>query len=812
MYQFTSGQLPATGCVVVAKSAADFSARFGQPPDFELADLDKLGGSWSLANTGDELLLLGPNNEPLDAVAFRNGDYTALGLEEGATAPEPHSLQRVWATDTNSMPHDFVRTDPTPGQPTIPPAPPATAPPAAALPGGMFAYWGHIHAHTTYSDGAGPPYYALAMARAAGLHFYGISDHGWWLTESEWTRTLSQTQAATAPGQFIAVRGVEWSHDTAGHLNIYNSGTLLHRQHPLFGTLSDLYTWLAANPNVVAQFNHPDPGYGGTFFDFALHPAAAQQVYAQEIGNNAQEYTTYEPQFVQSNLAGWRTAPTINGDTHTALWGRDLPGRTGIIAPELTEAALLDALRARRVFATEDSNLALALRAGEQWMGSTLAATGPLTLTVHVSDFDGEAVTLQLFDGNLPLETVSFSEPAAVWPVQVDALPGHFYWIKAVQPDGDRAYSAPLWIEGSAPPEPLVINEMLPAPYDFDWNGDGVADYRDEWVEIHNPLNRPVGLGGWRLADSSGRAFDFPLGMSIAAGGFVVVHRQQTDLSLDNEGDSLTLTHPNGAVIDTASYSHSPGYDQSWCRLPDGTSTWNDDCGPSPGEPNWEIPPAGPLQVSIYQAKRLTPGAWVRVKGTVTAPPGALGSRTMYIQDDTAGIQVYLPGDHQLYYNEGDVVRVEGDLKLFHEEFEIVVDERSDVDFVAAGSPRPPLPIATTSLLEPYEGMLVQLTGPAVRFSGSTTFWLDDGTGQAKVYIRRSTGIKKPYIDGGVPVTVIGIAGQYSDKNSPGRQDYRLMPRFQRDLQINEPTALPPVGVPPGWPRLLPDTGFGSLR
>ena len=400
MYQFTGGQLAAAACVVVAKNAADFTARFGRPPDFAVADLDKLGGNWSLSNTGDELLLFGPNNELLDSVAFRNGDYATLGLEAGATAPEPHSLQRVWPSDTASMPDDFVRTDPTPGYPTHPPATPAFVPPVA-LPNGMFAYWGHLHAHTTYSDGAGPPHYALALARAAGLHYYAITDHGWWTDESQWTRTLSQTQAATVPGQFIALRGVEWSHDSAGHLNIFNTDTLLHRRHPLYGSLSDIYTWLAANPHVVAQFNHPDPDYGGTFADFALHPAAAQMIAAQEIGNNAQRYTTYEPSFVQSNLAGWRTAPTINGDTHSALWGTDLPGRTGIIAPELTEVALLDALRARRVFATEDSNLALAVQAGDHWMGSVLTAGGSLSLTVHLSDFEAEPVTLHLFDNNL---------------------------------------------------------------------------------------------------------------------------------------------------------------------------------------------------------------------------------------------------------------------------------------------------------------------------------------------------------------------------------------------------------------------------
>lgn len=44
----------------------------------------------------------------------------------------------------------------------------------------MYAYWGDLHAHTTYSDGSGPPYYALALARAAGVHFQALTDHDWW--------------------------------------------------------------------------------------------------------------------------------------------------------------------------------------------------------------------------------------------------------------------------------------------------------------------------------------------------------------------------------------------------------------------------------------------------------------------------------------------------------------------------------------------------------------------------------------------------------------------------------------------------------
>ncbi|MFN8454715.1 MAG: CehA/McbA family metallohydrolase [Anaerolineae bacterium] len=808
MYQLpATTTLAANACLVVAKDTTQFQARFGFPPDVAAGSLSKYtawgSGSWTLANDGDELVVLGPNDEILDSVAYRNGDYATLGLEPDASAPEPASLQRVWPTDTNSMPHDFVRAEPNPGRPTEPP-PPVSLPPAV-LPDGMFAFWGDLHAHTTYSDGSGPPHYALAVARSAGLHFYALTDHDWWLTPLEWAKILTQTQQASVPGQFIALRGVEWTHDSVGHINVFNTDTLLNsRTDPMFSTLPDFYSWLAAQPEVIAQFNHPDPSYGGTFYNFAYHPAAAQVMFMQEIGNNAQAYTTYEPSFIQSNTAGWKTAPANNGDTHTARWGIGSTARTGLVAPALTEADLLAAMRARRVFATEDSNLAVALRVNGSWMGSTLTTTGAMPLTVDVIDPDVESFTLYLYDNNLPLTTVSLAGGTSQWSATVNALPGHFFWVKVVQADGNAAYTAPVWFEGQAPPDTLYVNEILPSPHDHDWDGNGTADFQDELIELYNPTNRPIGLGGWQLRDNSQVVYDIPLGTVIPAQGFATFYHAQTQISLNNDGDSVTLIHPNGAVVDSFTYDHSPGYDGSWCRLPDGGSRWSEECGPSPNAANWEKEPNGPLTRKIFDAKRLTYNAWVRVKGHVTAPPGLLGARMMYIQDNTAGILIYLPKNHGLYFNLGDRVEVVGNLRTFHDEFEIAVDERSNVKFLEPGLPPPPLPIATTSLLEPYEGMLVMLQGQAVDFKGWTTIWLDDGTGWAKSYLRRSTGIKKPYLKLGTPLTIVGIVSQYSDEDEPSRNDYRLLPRYQTDIVIDSPAP----AVPASWPKLLPETGI----
>lgn len=833
MYRLPERMLSPDQCVVIAKNADQFASRFGTLPDFEavaqrkgytdnpaVPNLEKYSawasGNWSLANDGDALILLNPTDRMIDSVAYRNGDYESLGLEAGISAPEPRSLQRVWPYDSNSMPNDFVRTGPTPGQPTKPPLP-APFGPAPVVADGWQVYWGSLHAHTTFSDGAGPPHYALAKARAAGLHFYAISDHGWWLTEAEWARTAQQVEQANQPGQFVVLRGIEWTHREAGHITVFNTESMLNRNQPLFDALSDMYGWLANNPQAIAQFNHPDPTYGGTFHEFAYHAAAARQLYLQEIGNHAQGYVTYEPSFIQSNMQGWRVSPTNNGDTHNALWGTDTPARTGLVARSLTQADLLEAMRARRVFATEDSNLAVTLRANDSWMGTALDTTGPLPLTVQVLDLDIEGFTIQLYDSNMLLEQARFeradirNSEGVAWTTTVHARPGHFYWVKVVQDDGEIAYSTPIWINGQREAAQVFINEILPAPRYRDWNGDGQANGDDEWVELFNPNPFPVGLGGWQLTDESQVVYHLPLTRTLPAQGFLTLPKTETGFALNNGGDRLTLTHPNGTVSDQFQYDHSPGYDESWCRLPDGGNRWSSDCGPSPNEANWELERNQPLRQDIFTTKRLAYNAWVVVDGRVTAPPGVLGKRLMYIQDRSSGILVYLPKDFRGHFDLGDQVEVEGNLRSFHEEAEIVVRDRSDIKLIEAKAPFPPLPIHTTALLEPYEGYLVMLRGQAVAFDRSNTFWVDDGTDWAKVYIRRSTGIRKPFIEIGTELTLVGIVSQYSDREAPSRNDYRLLLRYPSDLVIlptPEPTAVA-TETPPldNWPSVLPETG-----
>lgn len=109
----------------------------------------------------------------------------------------------------------------------------------------------------------------------------------------------------------------------------------------------------------------------------------------------------------------------------------------------------------------------------------------------------------------------------------------------------------------------------------FDSNGAPMLDISDdvhEFVELHNAGSDAVNLNGWSL--SGGIAFDFPAGVLVAPGGFVVVAKNPARLAaivqyglttnqilgpysgqLGNEGDTVRLRNSLGDVADSVVYS-----------------------------------------------------------------------------------------------------------------------------------------------------------------------------------------------------------------------------------------------------------------
>jgi phosphatidylserine/phosphatidylglycerophosphate/cardiolipin synthase-like enzyme len=127
MYVFPTGaSISAGGRVIVALKASGFFALYGFKPTYEVIDTDPTvpnmsvysvwaTGTISLANTGDEILLLNGSDVAVDVVTYETGTYAGVTPHPGVATG--HSIERSPANqDTNNCSLDFVdRNPPTPG-------------------------------------------------------------------------------------------------------------------------------------------------------------------------------------------------------------------------------------------------------------------------------------------------------------------------------------------------------------------------------------------------------------------------------------------------------------------------------------------------------------------------------------------------------------------------------------------------------------------------------------------------------------------------------------------------------------------------
>jgi hypothetical protein len=157
-------------------------------------------------------------------------------------------------------------------------------------------------------------------------------------------------------------------------------------------------------------------------------------------------------------------------------------------------------------------------------------------------------------------------------------------------------------------PGALLISEVLPAPDEL---------FAREWVELYNPGVDAIPLLGWLIddaVDGSGQRLDDAL---LAPGAFLVVELDRA--ILNNDGDSVRLFGPDGALIDEVAYERAPA-DQSISRdLARGS--WLAFDTPSPGTASATAP--APERAEIAEALALDETANPSAATPTTRTPAA---------------------------------------------------------------------------------------------------------------------------------------------------------------------------------------------
>ena len=87
------------------------------------------------------------------------------------------------------------------------------------------------------------------------------------------------------------------------------------------------------------------------------------------------------------------------------------------------------------------------------------------------------------------------------------------------------------------------------------------------------------------IAAGGSSPYVIPAGTLLQPGGFLVLFRDRTGVTLNNDGDTVRLLGPDAAEVDTFTYAKAKN-DRSFSRSTDGDGAWTDTYPPSPGRAN----------------------------------------------------------------------------------------------------------------------------------------------------------------------------------------------------------------------------------
>ena len=307
-----------------------------------------------------------------------------------------------------------------------------------SMAGGYRFYLGTLHAHSGYSGdhattiatkfnkgvadyGQHTPLEIFEKAKANGFDYYFMTDHSSpeqnefyknGFTDEHWAATKQQAEQATT-ARFLALRGYEFSRNVdrekggLGHMNVLNTADW-HSAYAKGHTFEWLYDRLAAQGSeagggAVQSPIDAGPAKAKNFNDYKGRTKARNEVVRLVEIWNSSEKLDYVPTVQKIWALGWKVAPAAGTDIHGPFGVENRMMRTGVLAERLSAEAIMQALKARRVYATLEPRLHVEFTLNGVMMGSTFDSrpAGDLKTKVFVNDPAGSVLSkVEIYGAN----------------------------------------------------------------------------------------------------------------------------------------------------------------------------------------------------------------------------------------------------------------------------------------------------------------------------------------------------------------------------------------------------------------------------
>jgi len=392
-----------------------------------------------------------PELEPPESVEFVASDRGSKTF--GAIAGEP-GIVRIYAKSDNGLVGDSN--------------------PMLVTSDGKEVFWGDLHGHTSLSDGTGTVEDYFAYARdVSALDVVAITDHDHWgILQLDrhpefWEETKTQTRRFHQPGRFVTLLGYEWTSWIHGHRHVLyfeDEGEIYSSISPDYETPTQL--WDALRGKKALTFAHHSAG-SVIPTNWAFPPDPVLEPLTEIVSVHGSSEALDSPalivdpipgNFVRDVLdRGYRFGFVGSGDSHDGHPGlahlvMESGGLAAIISESLTRESVLEALRARRVYATNGPRILLRAALDSHPMGALIpkpktgSYTGELFVQV-IAKAPLERVDL-IRSGEL-VESIPIGGLLEVTLGREieDLESGEYLYVRAVQEDTGAAWSSPIYIE-----------------------------------------------------------------------------------------------------------------------------------------------------------------------------------------------------------------------------------------------------------------------------------------------------------------------------------------------------------------------------